>query len=95
VLPAASVTALAVADLEFHMPTSTINRLPPVTGEEVVTAVDATLAWCVATCWTNAGGDPAACAVCVIAARPNAAKPADDNPMIAVRARVLMAARMT
>ncbi|WKT97695.1 alpha-amylase family glycosyl hydrolase [Micromonospora soli] len=53
-----SVTALTVADPEFHTPTSTTSRLPAVVGFGVVTA-RVTPTPCPVTCCTNAGG-PAA-----------------------------------
>ena len=55
VLPAASLTPLAVALPPLQTPTSTTNRLPAVMFVVGVTARLVTLELWPDTCWTNAG----------------------------------------
>jgi hypothetical protein len=55
VFPAESVTPLALPDPELHVATSTMMRLPLVTGDVRVTGTDDPLPRCVDACCTNAG----------------------------------------
>ena len=60
VLPAESVTLLAVAAPLLQTPTSTTRRLPAVTFELGVSVSLVRFSPCAVTCWTNAGAELAA-----------------------------------
>jgi len=55
VLPAESVTFVAVAEEVFHTPTWTISRFPVVIGAPSATAAVVPLDLCTEACWTNVG----------------------------------------
>src|SRR5579859_3251994 len=55
VSPALSVTVLAVADAEFHTPTSTTSRFPAVVLAGRVAPRLALVPLCAEACWTNVG----------------------------------------
>jgi hypothetical protein len=85
VSPALSVTALAVAEPQLHVPTATTSRLPATVFDAVVTARVVPTP-CPVACWTNVG--VVAAYPGAAAARPAAVSVAHRAPIAAVRDNV-------